>query len=139
MRLGPTAERRLGVRLRHLEEQLAAVDHLLVDREEGILYRRDPAAIDPVRRVRLHELLAACRGEIGALATAYELPREEHDARRTIVGVMAMAWQSLGDLRGGAGGAWRGVPAEERSRIEASVERLMELVLEIERGAGRDA
>lgn len=99
MSLAANHERAIAIRLRNLEERLATVDALLDTDETGTLYRRDRARLSPDDRWRIAGVVGALRAEITGLAAALGLPREEQDSARRIVAIVAMAWQSVGDLR----------------------------------------
>jgi len=130
--------RAVAIRLRLLEERLAAVRYLMEVDELGILYRRDRAAFGPDQRQAIDRLMAATRGEIAVLAELLDLQREEQDAVGTIVGTLAMSWQSLGDVRVAGLRGHGPVDPGLADLLDPPVERLMDLVLQMERVAAGD-
>lgn len=135
MTLNANQARAVAIRLRLLEERLALVRHLMDVNERGTLYRRDRAAFTPGQRARIEALMAEVQAEIASVTVSFGLPAEEQDAARRIVGLLAMTWQSLGDIRAGSLGAHGAVDPGLRQTLDPSVERLLELVLAMEKAA----
>ncbi len=138
MRLSPNHERAVSIRLRVLEERLALVRYLMDVDEQGVLYRRDHAEFTPDQRTRIESLMATLHAEIAGLAEALRLRCEDQDAAGKIVGLLAMTWQSLGDIRARSLRGHGEVDPGLAERLDPAVERLMDLVLRLERAAARE-
>ncbi len=131
--LTPNQARVVGARLRHLERQLVLVRHLMDGGGSGALSRRGPAPFTPEERARMGAMLAEADAVIGQLAEDLGLPNEEEDAAARIAGLMAMTWQSLGDLRAASLVRAGPVQAGLAEVLDPPVSRLTDLVLEMER------
>ncbi len=130
--LGENGRHAVGVRLRLLEERLATVRRLLLEDEEGRLYRRRRPPIPADHAARMLALLDETAVQIAAAADQWGIPRAERDSAAMIGGILAIAWQGIGEaltsnLRG-FGEVDPGLAAE----LDPSIERLMGLVLELE-------
>ncbi|MCL4393756.1 MAG: hypothetical protein M1482_02910 [Chloroflexi bacterium] len=90
--------RAVTVSLRLLEERLANVDRMIHEGEQGTLYSR-PVPFTVGQVTQMEALIAAMRDEIRRVAAEYELPSEEQNAARAIVGALAMSWESLEEVR----------------------------------------
>jgi hypothetical protein len=137
MSLNPNLERAVAIRLRLLEERLAIVRHWMDEDEHGRLYRRDRAPFSAEQRARMEALIVEIRAEIARAADTFSLASEEQDAARRIVGLLGITWEGLGDIRAGRLGGRGDVEPGIHELLDPSVERLMQLVLELQKIASR--
>jgi len=137
MSLNPNQERAVAVRLRLLEERLAIVRRLMDEDEHGRLYRRDRAPLSAEQRARMEALIVEIREEIAHVADTFGLASDEQDAARRIVGLLGITWEGLGDVRAGRLRGLGDVDPGLREQLNPSVERLMELVLALQKVASR--
>lgn len=137
MSFNPSQKRAVAVRLRLLEERLAVIRRLMDQDELGRLYRRDRAQLSAEQRARMETLLAGIRAEIARVADTFDLAIEHQDAARRIAGLLGVTWEGLGDVRAGRLGGLGKVDPALRELLDPSVERLMQLVLELKEAASR--
>lgn len=135
MSLNPNQLRAVSIRLRLLEERLEAMTDLMDGAGHGILYRRDRPRLTGEQRARIDSLVAQVRIEIALLAETFDLSSEEQDAAGKIVGLLAMTWQSLGDIRSERLAGHGEVDPGLRATLDPSVDRLLALVLALEKEA----
>ena len=131
--LGENRRRAVGLRLRLLEERLATVRRLLLEGEEGRLYRRRRPEMTAAREARMLALIDEAVLEIAAAADRLRVPRVEQDAAAKIGGILAVAWQGIGEaLATNLRGFGEGDPMLS-GELDPSIERLMGLVIELQR------
>ena len=131
--LGQNRRRAVGLRLRLLEERLATVRRLLLEGEEGRLYRRRRPSMTAGREARMLALIDEAVLEIAAAADRLRVPRAEQDAAAKIGGILAIAWQGIGEaLASNLRGFGEGDPLLS-VELDPSIERLMDLVIELQR------
>jgi hypothetical protein len=137
MSLNRNQERAVAVRLRMLEERLAIMARLMDDDERGRLYRRDRAPYSAEQRARIEAVILEIRAEIAQIADTFGLASEQQDAVRRIVGLLGITWEGLGDVRTGRLRGLGDVDPALREQLNPSVERLMDLVLDLQEIASR--
>ena len=137
MSLNRNQERAVAVRLRMLEERLAIMARLMDDDERGRLYRRDRAPYSAEQRARIEAVILEIRAEIAQIADTFGLASEQQDAVRRIVGLLGITWEGLGDVRTGRLRGLGDVDPALREQLNPSVERLMDLVLDLQGIASR--
>jgi hypothetical protein len=137
MSLNKNQERAVALRLRMLEERLAIMARLMDDDERGRLYRRDRAPYSAEQRARIEAMILEIRAEIAHVADTFGLASEEQDAARRIVGLLGITWEGLGDVRAGRLRGLGDVDPALREQLNPSIERLMDLVLDLQRIASR--
>ena len=133
MSLNRNQERAVAVRLRMLEERLAIMTRLMDEDERGRLYRRDRARLSAEQRAGMEALIVEIRAEIARVADTFHLASEEQDSARRIVGLLGITWEGLGDVRAGRLRGLGDVDPTLREQLNPSVERLMDLVLDLQR------
>jgi len=137
MTLNRNQERAVAVRLRMLEERLAIIRRLVDEDERGRLYRRDRAPYSAEQRARIEAVVREIRAEIARVADTFGLASEEQDAARRIVGLLGITWEGLGDVRTGRLRGLGDVDPALREQLNPSIERLMDLVLDLQEIASR--
>jgi hypothetical protein len=137
MSLNKNQERAVAVRLRMLEERLAIIARLMDEDEHGRLYRRDRAPYSAEQRARIEAVTVEIRAEIDHVADTFGLASEEQDAARRIVGLLGITWEGLGDVRTGRLRGLGEVDPALREQLNPSIERLMDLVLDLQGIAAR--
>ena len=137
MSLNKNQERAVAVRLRLLEERLATMARLMDDDERGRLYRRARAPYSAEQRARIEAVIVEIRAEIDHVADTFGLASEEQDAARRIVGLLGITWEGLGDVRTGRLRGLGDVDPALREQLNPSIERLMDLVLDLQEVASR--
>ncbi len=137
--LGKNGRHAVGLRLRLLEERLATVRRLLLEGEEGRLYRRRRPSITADREARMLALIEDAVAEIAAAADRWRVPRVEQDAAARIGGILAIAWQGIGEALASNLRGFGEVDPVLAAELDPSIERLMDLVLELERTLVRPA
>ena len=137
MTLNRNQERAVAVRLRMLEERLAIMARLMDEDERGRLYRRDRAPYSAEQRARIEAVVREIRAEIARVADTFGLASEEQDAARRIVGLLGITWEGLGDVRTGRLRGLGDVDPALREQLNPSIERLMDLVLDLQEIASR--
>ncbi len=137
MNLNPGQERAVTIRLRLLEERLATVRRLMDEDAFGRLYRRDRAPFSAEQRVRMEALIDEIRAEIARVADTFHLQSEEQDAARRISGLLGITWEGLGDVRVERLGGLGDVDPVLHDLLDPSVDRLMQLVLELKEDVTR--
>lgn len=135
MSLNQNQLRAVSIRLRLLEERLEAMTDLMERDARGVLFHRDRPRLTVEQRARIDSLVAQLRSEIALLAQTFDLPSEEQDAAGKIVGLLAMTWQSLGDIRSERLAGHGEVDPGLRATLDPSVDRLLALVLALEKEA----
>ena len=131
--LGENRRRAVGLRLRLLEERLATVRRLLLEAEEGRLYRRRRPSMTADREARMLALIDEAVLEIAAAAERLRVPRVEQDAAAKMGGILAIAWQGIGEALASNLRGFGEVDPMLAAELDPSIERLMDLVLELER------
>lgn len=137
MSLNRNQERAVAIRLRLLEERLAIIGRLMDEEERGRLYHRDRAPFSAEQRARMEALMVEIRAEIVDVADTFGLASEEQDAARRIIGLLGITWEGLGDVRTGRLRGFGDVNPELQVLLNPSVERLMQLVLALQKVATR--
>ena len=77
------------------------------------------------------------RAEVAHVADTFGLASEEQDAARRIVGLLGITWEGLGDVRAGRLRGLGDVDPALREQLNASIERLMDLVVDLQEIASR--
>jgi hypothetical protein len=137
MSLNRDQERTVAVRLRMLEEALAEIRDLMDADEEGILYRRDRPRFTDEQRAAVLALVAELRAAIRAVAETFHLPREDQDARQHMLGLLAIAWESLCEIDSRRLAAYGEVDPALAVTLDPAIGRLIELVVALQRSAER--
>ena len=137
MSLNKNQERAVAVRLRMLEERLAIITRLMDDDERGRLYRRDRAPYSAEQRARIEAAIVEIRAEVAHVADTFGLASEEQDTARRIVGLLGITWEGLGDVRAGRLRGLGDVDPALREQLNPSIERLMDLVVDLQEIASR--
>jgi hypothetical protein len=134
--LNPDQQRAVASALRLLEERLVIIEGVMERPDSGILYRRDRASFGRERQARIEATVAELRATVRAVAEAFDLPREEQDPVRKIIGLLAISWESVGqiDVRRLAG--YGAVDPGLRKTLNPMIERLMELISKLEETVG---
>jgi len=125
----------VAVRLRHLEEVLATIERLIDSEDSGVLYRRVKPAFGREQRSQMEALIVAIRGAVGAVADELHLSRDEQRSRQRIIGLLATAWQSLGEVDARHLAGYGAVDPELTRVIDPALERIAGLVLALQRVA----
>jgi hypothetical protein len=131
MGLNENQKRAVTITLRLLEERLAAVEQMIHEDEQGVLYSRR-ASFTPEQVGRIETLIAAMRDEIRHVATEFQLPREEQNAARAIVGALEMSWESLEEVRPRRLKNYGSVDPELKETLDPSLKRLIHLLFELQ-------
>ena len=131
-RLNESQRRAIAVSLRLLEERLSAIGDLLERDEGGTLYRRARPRMTPEQAAAIAGLLAEIRGRVDAAAGTFRLPAETRDAKATIVALLAMSWQNLGEIDARGMRAYGEVDPALPGLLDPMVQRLMDLVFALE-------
>ena len=130
--LNQSQERALAITLRLLEERISAIRDLMDREDGGVLYRRPRPAFTPGEAARIDRLMAGIHEVIASIAEAFVLPREERDPRGMIVALLAMSWQSIGEMDARGMHAYGDTDPRLSEVLDPHVGRLMDLVLELE-------
>lgn len=139
MSLNPDQHRAVATTVRLLEERLAAIEDLLVRSEVGILYRRDRAHLGREREARIALTISELRAAIRSVAEAFNLPRQEQDPVRKILGLLAISWESVGEIDARRLAGYGSVDPGLRKTLNPTIERLMELISKVEQAVGGPA
>lgn len=131
--LGTNGRHAVGLRLRLLEERLATVRRLLLEDEEGRLYRRRRPSMTADREARMLALMDETVAEITAAAERWHIPRVEQDAAAKMGGILAIAWQGIGEALASNLRGFGEVDPMLAAELDPVIERLMDLILELER------
>lgn len=134
MSLNENQKRTVAVTLRMLEEQLVETERLMQQDERGILYHR-AARFALGQRERMRELIGALREEIRRAARQFELPVQERNAAQDIAGSLALAWESLEEIRSHKLENYGAVDPSLKGTLDPIVQRLIKLVSELEDAA----
>ncbi|CAG0941454.1 hypothetical protein ANRL1_00556 [Anaerolineae bacterium] len=135
MSLNPNQVRTVTVTLRLLEERLAEIERIVSEDEQGILYRR-VARFTPTQRAQMNDLIRAMRQQIRRATNAFELPREEQNAARHIIGALSMSWESLEEIRPRKLKSYGEVDPELKQTLDPILQRLIRLLFRLEDVAG---
>jgi hypothetical protein len=130
--LNQSQERALAITLRLLEERIGTIRDLMDREDGGVLYLRPRPAFAPGEAARIDRLIAGIREVISSVAEAFVLPREERDPRGMIVALLAMSWQSIGEVDARGMHAYGDTDPRLSEVLDPHVRRLMDLVLELE-------
>ncbi len=131
MGLNENQTRAVAVTLRLLEERLSDIERVIVEDEEGVLYRRT-ARFSPEQREKMDKLIRAMRGQIRRAAVRFHLPQEEQDAARAIVGKLMLSWESLEDSRPRKLGAYGTVDPALKETLDPILQELIRLLFRLE-------
>ena len=140
--LNQSQERALAITLRLLEERIGTIRDLMEHEDGGVLYHRPRPRFTPEEAARIDGLIAGIHEVIASIAEAFVLPREERDPRGMIVALLAMSWQSIGEIDARGMHAYGDTDPRLSEVLDPHVRRLMDLVLELEAAvaaAGVDA
>ncbi len=132
VRLNEAQRRALAITVRLLEERLSTIRDLLDRDDGGVLYERQRPRFTPEETARIEALLARMHGVIASVGEAFALPREERDARGMIVALLAMSWQSLGEIDARGMRAYGETDPALGRELDPYVRELMDLVLALE-------
>lgn len=132
MSLNENQKRGLEVTLRLLEVTLDDIDTMLERDRDGTLYAVR-ARIPPERTGELSRLSGEARALLADLARRYDLMKEERDGARIISGQLAARWEALEDARPVKLARYGPVDPELVPELGPAVERLIDLVLAMER------
>ena len=130
--LNSSQQRALAITLRLVEEHLAAISGIVERDVEGLLYRRARPRLTIRQVERIDRLLAEARSSIGATAGTFALRREERGAAGEIRALLAMSWQSLGEIDARGMRAYGDTDPALGQRLDLCVQHLMDLALELE-------
>lgn len=122
----------LTIALRHLELVLARVEVLLAGPQEGLLYRT-VTDLSPDQTVTARRLIGELRDEMTTMVYEFGLTPDAQDGRREIIGRLAIAWEGLEDARSTKLGRYGVVDPTLAARLDPHIDRLVELVLALER------
>ena len=131
MSLNENQKRAVTVTLRLLEEQLAETERLMERDEEGILYHRI-IRFTPPQREAMGGLVAQMRAEIERAARQFDLPMQERDAAMEIAGSLALAWESLEEIRSHKLKSYGDVDPSLKETLDPITQRLIKLVFGLE-------
>jgi len=132
MSLNESQTTSLTVTLRLLEITLDDIDAMLERDRDGILYAIRTRM--PAERVsELARLSAEARSLLADLAQEYHLAKEERDGTRIISGLLSARWEALEDTRPQKLKRYGPVDPKLVPQLGPPMERLIELVLAMER------
>ncbi len=134
MGLNENQRRAVTITLRLLEERLVDVERAIHQDEQGILYSRR-VSFTPEQVEQIEALIAAMRDEIRHLATAFQLPREEQNVARAIVGTLEMSWESLEEVRPPRLRNYGSVDPVLKETLDPGVKRLIDLLFDLQDAA----
>ena len=134
MGLNENQRRAVTITLRLLEERLADIERIIHKDEQGILYSRQ-VSFAPEQVKQIETLIAAMRDEIRHLATDFQLPREEQNVARAIVGTLEMSWESLEEVRPRRLRNYGSVDPVLKETLDPSVKRLIDLLFDLQDAA----
>lgn len=137
--LNQSQERALAITLRLLEERIGTIRDLMEHEDGGVLYHRPRPAFTPGQAARIDSLIAGIHDVIASIAEAFVLPREERDPRGMIVALLAMSWQSIGEMDARGMHAYGDTDPRLSEVLDPNVRRLMDLVLELEAAVADEA
>jgi hypothetical protein len=131
MGLNENQKRTVTVTLRLLEEQLVETERLMEQDEQGILYHR-VARFTPSQRETMGALIAQMRADIERAAREFHLARQERNAAMEIAGSLALAWESLEEIRSPKLKSYGEVDPSLTETLDPIVQRLVKLEFELE-------
>jgi hypothetical protein len=131
-RLNESQARALAITLRLVEERLAAIRAILERDERGRLYRRLRPRFTAEQAARIERLMAGLDASIAAAADAFGLQCEDRDANGIMVAMLAMSWQSLGEMDTRGMRAYGDTDPQLDDLLDPAVERMLGLVRELE-------
>lgn len=132
MSLNENQKRGLEVTLRLLEIALDDIDGLLERDRDGTLYAVQ-TRMPPERAGELLALSAEARALLAELARKYRLVREERDGAKIISGLLSARWEALEEMRPQKMRRYGPVDPELVPELGSAVDRLIALVLAMER------
>ena len=132
MSMNEHQKRGFAVALRLLEITLDDIEALLRGDREGTLYSIR-TRMSAKRNAELMALSAEVRVLLAELAQKYDLDREERDGKRIISGLLSARWEAFEDTRPQKMRRYGPVDPKLVPELGPSVERLIELVLAMER------
>ena len=118
--------------MRLLEERLSAIGDMLDRDDGGTMYRRARPGMTPEQAGSIAALLAEIRRRIDDVAATFRLSSEDRDAKATIVALLAMSWQNLGEIDSRGMRAYGEVDPALPGLLDPMVQRLMDLVRALE-------
>lgn len=130
MSLNVNQRRTVAVTLRHLEETLVNIERVIHRSEQGILYRR-VASFTPHQREQIDALIRAMRVEIRQAAIQFDLPIEEQNATRYVMGTLVLMWEMLEDARPRKLASYGAVDSALEETLDPILQRLIELSFQI--------
>jgi hypothetical protein len=137
VRLNESQHRALSITLRLLEQRLATISDLIEREEGGILYRRPRPGFSADQSARVESLMSEIRDQIRRAAETFDVPCEERDAQATIVAVLAMSWQRLGEIDARGMRAYGETDPGLAGVLDPIVRTLMDLLIELESTVAR--
>jgi hypothetical protein len=138
-RLNESQRRALAITLRLLEERLAEIRAVIDHGEEGVLYRRPRPPFDREQAARIEHLQADLGDAIRRAAAAFDLPRDEQNPASRIVALLGMSWQSLGEMDARGMRAYGETDPRLGEELDPLVQRLLDLVSELQAAATASA
>ena len=130
MSLNPNQFRSVTITLRLLEERLADIERVIAQDEQGILYQR-VAQFTPQQRAQMNEIIRAMREQIRRAAEEFQLPGEEQNAARYIVGTLSLSWESLEEIRSRKLKSYGEVDPELRDTLDPILNQLIRLLFSL--------
>ncbi len=134
MGLNENQRRAVTITLRLLEERLASVEQMIHEDEQGILYSRR-VSFSPEQVEQIERLIAAMRDEIRHLATVFQLPHEDQNVARAVVGTLEMSWESLEEVRPRRLKNYGAVDPALKETLDPSVKHLIGLLFDLQDAA----
>ena len=135
-RLNQSQRRAIAVSMRLLEERLSVIRDMLDRDDGGTLYRRARPRMTPEQGATVAALMAEIRGRVDDVAATFRLSSEDRDAKATIVALLAMSWQNLGEIDSRGMRAYGEVDPALPDLLDPMVQRLMDLVFALEEAVG---
>jgi len=130
MSLNPNQFRSVTITLRLLEERLADIERVIAQDEQGILYQR-VAQFTPQQRAQMNEIIRAMREQIRRAAEEFQLPGEEQNAARYIVGTLSLSWESLEEIRSRKLKGYGAVDPALRDTLDPILKQLIRLLFSL--------
>ena len=132
VRLNDSQRRALSITLRLLEERVTTIRDLLDREESGALYGRPRPRFSGEQTDQVEASLDQIDDEIRRAARIFGLPTEERDTRGTIVALLAMSWQNLGEIDARGMRAYGETDPGLGGVLDPIIRRLMDLVVGLE-------
>lgn len=137
MGLNENQLRTVTVTLRLLEQRLEDIERVAQQDVEGILYYRH-AQFTPQQIRRIRQLIALMREEIRRAANQFQLPVEEVNVVRYIIGTLVLSWESLEESRPRKLKAYGDVDPALQDTLDPILRRLIQLLFTLEDAVRKD-